>query len=464
MTTPPRTARQIAFDVLEQWRASGRFAAGLLENAFSQSNDLSAADRGLASELTYGVIRRQETINAVLRPRLNRPPEQVEPPLWTLLQLGTYQLLFHSTDAQHAAIHETVELTKWLDKSQWTGFSNGILRSVQRDLDNQPATSAAADSIPIGTNQFLKLARPLLPDPAVEPAKYIAAGGSLPDWLVENWSKRFDFDEMLRLSVWFNSAAATWLRINPLRADGDELLARLADAGVEATLETPLQTTDSNTPMIRLAGTAHVRSLPGFSDGHFTVQDVSAAHAATLLAPKPGQRVLDLCAAPGTKSTHLAELMNNQGQVVAVDSHSDRLKLIAPAADRLGLSIIEPVLVAESGEDLPRGPFDAVLVDVPCSNTGVLGKRPEARWRLKRDEPQRLAELQLRLLKQAAQTLAPNGRLVYSTCSIEPIENDLVVHAFLEQTPDFKLLGHRSHVPGMPADGGFQSLLVRQKH
>ena len=453
MRTPPRTARQIAFTVLDEWRETGRFAAPLLEAACALGNGLSSADRGLASELTYGVIRRQATLDAVLRPQLKRPPEQVEPGLWMLLQLGTYQLLFLSPDSQHAAIHETVELTRWLNQPRWTGFANGVLRSVQRDLGDGPAETAAADSIPTGPDRFLQLAKPLLPDPSTDPTGYIAAAGSLPGWLVEAWSRRLDFDELLRLAVWFNAPAATWLRVNPLRANPESVIAELASADVDATLE--------NGRMIRLAGTAHVRGLPGFSEGHFTVQDSSAAAAAVLLAPAPGQRVLDLCAAPGTKSTQLAELMENQGQVLAADSHPDRLELIAPAAARLGLSIVEPVLVAESGEDLPTGPFDAVLVDVPCSNTGVLGKRPEARWRLKPDESARLAELQLKLLGQAAGRLAPGGRLVYSTCSIEPIENELVVSRFLDLRPEFEQARRQEHVPGRPADGGFQSLLVR---
>ena len=145
MRTPPRTARQIAFTVLDEWRETGRFAAPLLEAACALGNGLSSADRGLASELTYGVIRRQATLDAVLRPQLKRPPEQVEPGLWMLLQLGTYQLLFLSPDSQHAAIHETVELTRWLNQPRWTGFANGVLRSVQRDLGDGPAAPAAAD-------------------------------------------------------------------------------------------------------------------------------------------------------------------------------------------------------------------------------------------------------------------------------------------------------------------------------
>ncbi len=455
MTSPIRTARQIAYTVLEQWRETGQFAAPLLESIFSRNNDLSAADRGLASELTYGVIRRQATLNAVLKPRMKRPREQVESSLWTLLQLGTYQLLFHAIDSQHASIHETVELTKWLNNAHWTGFTNGVLRSVQRDLGNQVVTAAAADAIPVSPGHFLKLAQPLLPNPSTDPSDYVAAAGSLPQWLVENWSQRMDFDQMLRMSMWFNTPAATWLRVNPLRTDGDTVIAALESAGITATLE-------EDGSMVRLARTAHVPSLPGFNDGHFTVQDPSATSAARLLAPVPGQRVLDLCAAPGTKSTHLAELMENRGQVVAVDSHPERLERIAPAANRLGLSIIEPVLVDESGEDLPSGPFDAVLVDVPCSNTGVLGKRPEARWRLEPNEPTRLAELQLRLLEQAAGTVAPGGRLVYSTCSVEPVENDQVVSRFLDNRPDFEQAQRQEHVPGQPADGGFQSLLIHK--
>ena len=452
MTALPQTARQIALAVLGQWRATGRFAAGLLETAFSRSEHISSADRGLASELTYGVIRRQATLDAVLRPQMKRPPEQVEAELWMLLQLGTYQLLFLSPDSQHAAIHETVELTRWLGKDRWTGFANGVLRSVQRAPGEGTAEAAAADAIPTKAGRFLKLAQPLLPDPKADPAGYIAAAGSLPGWLVETWSQRLDFDELLRMATWFNSPPNTWLRINPLRANPSDVIAALAAADIEAT--------HHDGPMIQLDGTAFVPGLPGFAEGHFSVQDPSAAAAAQLLAPRPGQNVLDLCAAPGTKSAHLAELMQNQGQVLAADSQPDRLKLIAPAADRLGLSIIEPVLVNESGEGFPEGPFDAVLVDVPCSNTGVLGKRPEARWRLKPEEPARLAVLQQRLLRQAAATLAPGGRLVYSTCSIEEIENDLVVAGFLEQFPQFEQIERQTHVPGMPADGGFQALLV----
>ena len=456
---PARTARQIALKVLHRWQETGEFVAGLLDGAFQQASELKSADRGLASDLVLGVVRRRATLAAILKPRLKRPPEQVEPLLWLLLQVGTYQLLYHSADSQHASVHETVELAKWMRKNRWVGFANGVLRSVQRDLpgDHESAgiSDPAADALPLGHRRFLKLARPLLPDPQDDPNGYLCAAGSLPAWLVAEWSTRHSFDELLERAAWFNEPAAIWLRVNPLATTGTDALARLADAGVDGSLEAGEQ-------MIRLAGTAHVPGLPGFSEGHISVQDPSAAHAAQLLAPAPGDRVLDLCAAPGTKSTHLAELMENRGEVVAVDSHPGRLALVPSGAERLGLDIIRAVLVDEEGHNLPEGPFDGVLVDVPCSNTGVLGKRPEARWRLEATEPARLAVLQARLLRQAASRVRPGGRLVYSTCSIEPVENEDLVSAFLDDHDEFSLQAQVLHQPGQPADGGFQALLERR--
>jgi 16S rRNA (cytosine967-C5)-methyltransferase len=154
--------------------------------------------------------------------------------------------------------------------------------------------------------------------------------------------------------------------------------------------------------------------------------------------------------------------MNNEGSIAAADSHPGRIERIDESARRLGLAIIDPVLVDSTGSDLPAGPFDGALVDAPCSNTGVLGKRPEARWRIEQDEPRRLADLQLRLLTQAADRLKPSGRLVYSTCSIEPIENGELIARFLVQRPRFTVCEIVDHVPGQPGDGGFQALLTRQ--
>jgi 16S rRNA (cytosine967-C5)-methyltransferase len=202
-----------------------------------------------------------------------------------------------------------------------------------------------------------------------------------------------------------------------------------------------------------------VERLPGFADGWFAVQDESAMQAARLLAPAPGSTVLDLCAAPGTKTTHLAELMGNRGSILAADVDRRRLALVEENCRRLGIDIVETQVVAADARDVSPGPFDSVLLDVPCSNTGVLGKRPEARWRLRPQDIEELAAIQKRLLTAAIARLKPGGRLVYSTCSIEPEENEGVVRAALSAFPNLRLLSEVHREPGQPADGAYQAVL-----
>jgi len=183
--------------------------------------------------------------------------------------------------------------------------------------------------------------------------------------------------------------------------------------------------------------------------------------ASLLLAPKPGEQILDLCAAPGGKTTHLAELSDDRAMIIACDVATGRLQRIIENAMRLQLTSIHPQLVRKDGSDFPEGPFDAVLVDVPCSNTGVLNRRPEARWRCDRNSIDELVLLQTRLLLQACERVRSNGRVVYSTCSLEPEENRGVVDAVLSALPDFRLDREILHLPGQPADGAYQALLVR---
>ena len=192
------------------------------------------------------------------------------------------------------------------------------------------------------------------------------------------------------------------------------------------------------------------------------MQDFSATRAAERLAPKPGQRVWDACAAPGGKTCHLAEIMRNQGEILATDIRSDRLQMVDDSARRLGATIIRTQLVDEDGFRLPAGPFDAILVDVPCSNTGVLGKRPEARWRITPEGIKELTRVQFNLLGWALERLAPGGRLVYSTCSIEPDENQEIVKKALNAFPGTRLVEEELFTPGDPADGAYQALILKR--
>ncbi len=446
-----KTARQVALATLLAAAYSNDYVNEHLETEITRG-ELPSIERPLATELAFGVVRRKNTLDALLAAAVNRPRENVEPALWMLLRLGAYQLALCDGVADYAAISETVELGRWLGRDDWTGFANGCLRSITRLITEQSIDGPSPFALPLTAGRYRRLSQPIFANPADQALSYISKAFSLPHWIVERWSERFDFDELCRLGFWFNTPSPLCLRVNRLRTDRDLLLAKFGEAGIAA------RAGDLPTS-IRLDSPTRIDQLPGFAEGEFVVQDESAQQATEFLAPQPGETVLDLCAAPGTKTTHLAELMRNEGRLIATDSSESRLKLVPQNAERLGLSIIETAVVTLEGTDIPPGPFDAVLIDAPCSNTGVLGKRPDARWRIQPDDLEELSRIQLLLLLAASDRLKPGGRIVYSTCSIEPDENKSVVEAACHFRPKLKIVEQRELTPGRSADGGFQSLL-----
>jgi 16S rRNA (cytosine967-C5)-methyltransferase len=449
------TARSLALQVLLQCRQRDAFVQEVLDRQLSRT-PLSAADRRLATQLSYGVLRRRATLDALLRPLVQRQPQEVEPWLWDALRLGAFQLALLTHIPAHAALNETVELAALFQRPRAKGFLNGVLRSLLGLLTDKRSEAPAADALPLEGGAYRKLARAVLPAPAEHPLEYLSAAFALPRWLVERWLGRYGWDECVRLGFWFAGPAPLWLRCNPLRGNRDALLAAFAGAGIRAE--------SGDVPQaVRLLDHAAVRQLPGYDQGWFAVQDQSAMRVAAALAPEPSSCVLDLCAAPGGKTTHLAELMRNQGRIIACDVDDDRLRTVRELCDRLGITIVEPVrLRPELNEEPPAGPFDAILVDVPCSNTGVLGRRPEVRWRLRSDDLKHLVLLQTKLLLLAGERIRPGGALVYSTCSIEPEENRAVVDTVLQTMPELSLEADESQAPGKPADGGYWARLRRK--
>jgi 16S rRNA (cytosine967-C5)-methyltransferase len=448
-------ARTVALQVLLACRRHDAFVQELLDKYLSSSG-LSPADRRLATQLAYGVLRRRSTLDALLRPVVSRRPDQVETWLWEVLRLGAFQLALLTHIPPHAAIYETVELASAVGLPRAKGFLNGVLRAVAGLLTSEPAPGPAADAIPLEQGAYRKLARAVLPVPDQQPVEYLAAGFALPRWLTGRWLGRWGWDECLRLGFWFAGPAPLWLRCNTLRTDRETVLRAFAEAGIQAEPgEFP--------QAIRLGEPAVIRELPGYEQGWFAVQDESAMRVAAALAPQPGSRVLDLCAAPGGKTTHLAELMRNEGQIVACDVEKRRLETLMALCRRLGVSIVEPCrLDGERSDKSLVGLFDAALVDVPCSNTGVLGRRPEARWRLRPEDFCPLVTLQTKLLRQALERVRPGGAVVYSTCSIEPEENSQVARAVLQALPAWSLEEEQTQTPGQPADGGYWARLRKR--
>ena len=453
----PTNARELAFVVLHDHKQTSTFVSRLLTGHFlpKANATVTALDRQLATELAFGVVRRQTTLNALIQPHIQRPRQNVEGALWTLLQLGVYQLVFLSSVPTHAAVNETVELANWLRMPRWSGFLNGVLRSVSRSVMDDFIEEPAADAVPVSDGRYRKLRQPIFAKPQTNFCDYVARAFSFPRWLIERWQQRFGPDELLRLGFWFNAPANICLRVNSLLTDRDAVLSAFARMNIEAW---PGQHPES----VWLASPVWVEDLPGFQEGQFLVQDESAMSAGFLLAPQPGETVLDLCAAPGTKTTHIAELMQNRGTIIAADVRRDRLALIEASCRRLKIDIVETRLISADTSDVPLGPFNAALVDAPCSNTGVLGKRPEARWRINPHDLDELATLQKKLLRAAIERLQPTGRIVYSTCSIEPEENQNIVRTVLAEHPDVRLVEKIKHIPGHSADGGYQELIRRK--
>lgn len=449
----PRTIRELAYRVLERHRVSGRWVQDELAEEFTRGT-WSAADRRLATELVCGVVRRQRALTVLLQPAIARPWERIEPELVTLLWLGAYQLVYLDRVPAFAAIHETVEVARTIGQQRWTGFLNGVLRTIGRVMSEQMQPVPGAAAVPVRAGQYRQLGHPVFPDPETDLAGYVAEAFSLPDWLVTRWATHFDRDRLLELAAAVNTSPGVFVRVNRRKITPAALQALWQESGVTS------ETTD-HPDALRLHDSGAIEQLPGYREGLFSPQDLTAMRAAVLLGPGPEDRVWDVCAAPGTKACHLAEMRDDHGSILATDVHSERLALIADGAARLGLTSLQVALISPELTDLPTGPFDAILVDAPCSNTGVLQRRPEARWRLQPGDIADLRAIQLRLLTAALERLRPGGRLVYSTCSIEAEENEEVVAQVVSRQASVQLLSEQTFWPGSQGDGGYQALLTR---
>ena len=449
---PYENGRIFAFAVLQEFDQSDRFIQDIMADLDAR-HSLSSADRSLALDVAAGVVRRSRTLDVVIQSRITRARHKVEPDLWRVLRIGAYQLLFSRTP-DHAAVDSTVDLCRLLDRPRWTGFVNGVLRGIGRLLTDEPATGPSATSLPTSYKQWRRLNEAILPDPQTQRMQYFADAFSLPQALAKRWTSRLSEADLIAACFHTIDPPATSLRVNSLRADRDTVLRALIDAGCKASAGSLIGS-------IRLEQSSRLETLPGYIDGLWSVQDEAAMSASLLLAPQPGEYILDFCAAPGGKTTHLAELSGDKAIIVACDVANGRLQRIRENAARLQLTSIQPMVVPKDGRDLPAGPFDAVLVDVPCSNTGVLNRRPEARWRFDQSGLEELVVLQTRLLLQACERIRPGGRVVYSTCSMEPDENRGVVDTVLRAFKDFRLDREIQHHPGQPADGAYQALLIR---
>ena len=408
MTSP---ARAVAARVLERVESEGAFADLALDGELSRAA-VGPRDSGLATELVFGTLRWQRYLDWILAPHSRRRLESLDPRPRVLLRMTAYQIALLERIPPFAAVDDAVSLARQRAKSGVPEFVNAVLRSFVR-----------------------RGAREREPAPPRDPVEALALRCSFPTWLAERWVARYGADDAAALMRAMNERPPLTLRANTLRTTREALAARLRD---EEQLE-PTPTRYAPEGLVVAPG-GRPAAWPAFADGDFAVQDEASILVARLLAARPGDIVADVCAAPGTKTTHLAQLMENRGRILAFDPQPARLALVSDTAARLGVTIVE----AHRGavEALAPGfaaTCDAVLVDAPCSNLGVLRRNPEVKWRRAPGDMAACAARQREILAAAATMVKPDGRLVYATCSLEPEENEQLVAAFLEQRGDFAL-------------------------
>lgn len=423
------SARGIALSLLVESEKSEEGVDVLLDRALAR-HAFDGRDRALTVELTYGVLRRLATIDWRLEPVLDKPLLRLPIVVQMVLRLGAYQLLFLDRIPESAAVNESVNLTRAVASTlgrDWSGLVNAVLRSLLR--------------------------HPRAPWPRMDeyPAQALSVRYSVPIWLSSRWVERLGLAAAEAACEGVSVAPPMTLRVNQLVTTRDALLEKFAQAGMTA------KPTTISPFGIMLEDGGPVPALPGFQEGAFYVEDEAAQLVPLLLDPRPGETVLDACAAPGGKSTHLAELMQNKGTIYAVDRSGARLDLVRTNCRRLGIQNVVPIAgdIRELREWVPsmkqsaagQPLVDRILVDAPCSGLGVLRRHPEAKWRKDEQSLPRHQSLQWQILEAVAPCLRPGGVLVYSTCSTEPEENEDVIERFCRAHAEFQRESVSSWLP-----------------
>lgn len=438
--------REAALLILDEIYQRGAYA-NLALNKGLRGASLSALDRKLATELVYGTVKTTGTLDWYLCKVINRPFRKMAPRLRTILRMGAFQILYLERIPDSAAVNESANLTRQYVNESSVKLVNGVLRQLSRTKSQW--------KFPEGEGHELE---------------HIALSCFHPEWLVRRWKFRFGLDEAEAMCRYDNEIPPVCLRVNTWKISREAMQEKLASIGVS----TEKSRWSPDGLVCR-----HVPSLEALMRTYGSclyIQDESSMLDAAVLNPQPGDKVLDFCSAPGGKTTHLAQKMQNEGCLIAMDIHEHKLRLVEENASRLGFTCITTLL--HDGTEPLAGwekKADKVLVDAPCSGLGVLNRRAEARWTKQEKSLSQFPPLQKKILTQAARCVKEGGRLLYSTCTLEQDENSRVRTAFLESHPDFRsvpfphpITGERVNelqiLPWRDGIDGFYLCLFERKH
>lgn len=399
--------RGMAVKILNRVERTDAYLDKLLDNEMRNS-DLSGPDKALLFEIVHGVIRWMGRLDWVLNGFYKGQFSKAIPNLKNGLRVALYQILFLDRVPDHAAVNEAVEFVKRLQGQKPADLTNAILRNILR------------------TKNALRY-----PDPNEDLIGYLAAFYSHPSWMIKRYVARFGRENTEKLLAVNNEKPYLTLRINGLKTNRDEFMQLLESVNLRYTHGKFLP------EFFQLQNLTNITAWEYFTKGYFNIQDESAGLACKLLDPQPGEKVIDLFAAPGGKTAFLAHLMNDEGEITTLDRYESRLKILEKNMERLGIKSYKTFAI--NALEFEGGPYDRVLADVPCSGTGTLSKKPDIKWKKDLLDIRKMAKNQYELIEKAASLVKPGGVLVYSTCSIEPEENFEVVNKFLINNPGFQL-------------------------
>lgn len=412
-------AREIAMKVIYDVEFEGAYSNMALKKALNNA-EITKQDKSLITNLVYGVINRRLTLDYVIGAYSKIKLKKISKYILIILRIGLYQLMYMDRIPKSAAVNESVKLARRYGHSASAGFVNGVLRSYIRNGIELPEQNLSV--------------------------KY-----SYPEWMCDKWIDEFGFEFAESLMAAMNTEPRLTIRPNTLKTTQSELKDKLLEKGIKAEIS----------GISLVCGGFDVAHDVLYRSGFYTVQDTAASDAAIMLAPEPGETVIDMCSAPGGKTTHMAELMQNKGKILAFDVHEHKIKLIDENAKRLGIDIIEARIGDGTSEDKSLiETADKVLCDVPCSGLGIIRRKPDIKWN--KEDIGGLHEIQEKILENGSRYLKRGGRLLYSTCTVSRRENEEVTAEFLKNHSDFEKIFEKTYYPNIDNTDGFYICKMRK--
>ena len=447
-----KSARAIAVEVLKRCDPRRKYAGPVLDKLLFETDQ-----RQKATDLVFGTMRNQRAIDTVITTFSSRTVERIQERLLAIIRVGVYELIYCPATQEHAIVNEAVESAKARTGTKQAGFVNAVLRQIIRHISHRQGLLSQVNTrrtLVQTASSGCEFDMDFLPDRDAHPASYLSTVFSLPEWLVADWLDEFGEESTWRICLASNRKPGITIRPNRLRTTIATLMEKFRKAGIEVEL-------GSNGSVIGIKSPRAISKLPGFTEGEFIVQDITASQPVRLLKPQPGWTILDLCAAPGVKTTQLVEATDDSATIIATDINPRRLRMLEENIARLGVKSVDVVPY----EELPKYQFDCVLLDVPCSNTGVLAKRIETRYRINLASVRALTKIQGDLLDTATTRIRSRGKICYSTCSIQKAENKKVIIDFLKRNTTFELECEELILPSaehFEHDGGYTAILFKK--